>query len=91
MGGVSPSGHKLEVNSRYLSMDGKPWLPVMGEFHFARYPEKYWQEELAKMKPDGEGFGGGSSAGVRSCVAAVCASMILRWRYLLAITALPVQ
>jgi hypothetical protein len=53
MGGVSPSGHKLAVNSRYLSMDGKPWLPVMGEFHFARYPEKYWQEELAKMKADG--------------------------------------
>ena len=25
----------------------------MGEFHFARYPEKYWQEELAKMKEDG--------------------------------------
>jgi hypothetical protein len=53
MGGVSPSGHKLAVNSRYLSVDGKPWLPVMGEFHFARYPDKYWQEELAKMKADG--------------------------------------
>ena len=53
MGGVSPSGQKLAVNSRYLSLDGRPWLPVMGEFHFARYPEKYWREELEKMKADG--------------------------------------
>lgn len=53
MGGVSPSGRKLAVNSRYLSIDGRPWLPVMGEFHFSRYPEKYWKEEFAKMKADG--------------------------------------
>ena len=53
MGGVSPDGHRLWVNSRYLILDGKPWLPVMGEFHFARYPEKYWREELLKMKAGG--------------------------------------
>ena len=53
MGGVSPYGHRLSVNSRYLILDGKPWLPVMGEFHFARYPEKYWREELLKMKAGG--------------------------------------
>jgi beta-galactosidase len=53
LGGVSPAGQKLEVNSRYLSLDGKPWLPVSGEFHFARFPEKYWQEELQKMKAGG--------------------------------------
>ncbi len=53
MGGVSPSGHRLEVNSRNLTLDGKPMLPVMGEFHYSRYPEKYWQEELLKMKADG--------------------------------------
>lgn len=53
MGGSSPSGHRLAVNSRYLSLDGRPWLPVAGEFHFSRYPEKYWAEELGKMKADG--------------------------------------
>jgi beta-galactosidase len=53
LGGVSPTGHTLEVNSRYVVRDGKPWLPVMGEFHFARFPEKYWQEELLKMKAGG--------------------------------------
>src|ERR1022692_1541971 len=31
-GGRSPAGHVLAVNSRYLSLDGKPWFPVMGEF-----------------------------------------------------------
>ena len=51
--GVSPSRHRLEVNSRFLSQDGKPWLPVMGEFHFSRYPEAEWEEELLKMKADG--------------------------------------
>jgi len=51
--GKSPSGHFLSVNSRYLTMDGKPWLPVMGEFHYSRYPERYWEEEVLKMKAGG--------------------------------------
>lgn len=38
---------------RYLTRDGKPWLPVMGEFHFSRYPRRYWREELEKMKAGG--------------------------------------
>ncbi len=53
MGGVSPAGRRISIDSRSLLLDGKPWLPVMGEFHFARYPEKYWQEELLKMKAGG--------------------------------------
>ncbi len=53
MGGRSSSGHEIQVNSRYLTLDGKPWLPVMGEFHFSRYPEKYWEEEILKMKAGG--------------------------------------
>ncbi len=51
--GRSPDGSTLTVNSRYLVLDGKPWLPVMGEFHFSRYPQKYWEEEIAKMKAGG--------------------------------------
>ena len=53
LGGVSPSQGPLAVNSRYLTLDGKPLLPVMGEFQFSRFPEKYWQEELLKMKAGG--------------------------------------
>ena len=38
LGGTSTNGQSLQVNSRYLVLDGKPWLPVMGEFQFSRYP-----------------------------------------------------
>jgi beta-galactosidase len=51
--GRSPSGRSLSVNSQYLVLDGKPWLPVMGEMHFTRYPEKFWEEEILKMKAGG--------------------------------------
>ncbi|MGA8538050.1 MAG: beta-galactosidase [Terriglobales bacterium] len=50
---TNPAGHSITVNSRYLMQDGKPWLPVMGEFHFSRYPHQYWEEELLKMKAAG--------------------------------------
>lgn len=38
---------------RYLTKNGKPWFPMMGEFHFSRYPRKYWKESLYKMKAGG--------------------------------------
>jgi beta-galactosidase len=53
MGGKNPQGADLEVNSRYLTLDGKPWCPVMGEFHYSRYPSNEWREELLKMKAGG--------------------------------------
>ena len=34
-------------------MDGKPWLPVMGEFHYSRVPEEQWEEQILKMKEAG--------------------------------------
>lgn len=43
----------LEVNNQYIARDGRPWIPVMGEFHFTRYPAEYWEEELLKMKASG--------------------------------------
>ena len=52
-GGRSPDGHTLSVNSHYLMRDGKPWFPVMGEFHFSRYPESQWEAEILKMKAGG--------------------------------------
>ena len=53
MGGRSPDGHTLGVNSRYLTMDGKPWFPVMGEFQYSRYPAQEWEREILKMKAGG--------------------------------------
>ena len=50
---TAPDGHTLTVNNRYLMLDSVPWLPVMGEFHFARVPRAYWEEELSKMRSAG--------------------------------------
>jgi hypothetical protein len=50
---TSPDGHILGMNERYLTFDGKPWLPVMGEFHYTRVPEAQWEEEILKMKEGG--------------------------------------
>ncbi len=52
-GGASPNGLRIEVNSRWLSRDGRPWIPVMGEFHYSRYPKADWPEALANMKAGG--------------------------------------
>ena len=48
-----PDGTTLTLDSNSLLLDGKPWMPVMGEFHYARYPEAEWREELLKMKVGG--------------------------------------
>jgi beta-galactosidase len=50
---VSPSGERLGVNSQYLTRNGKPWMPVMGEFHYSRTPADEWEAELRKMKAAG--------------------------------------
>lgn len=34
----------------YLTKDGKPWYPVMGEFHYARFSPERWGDNLRKMK-----------------------------------------
>ena len=31
-------GRTLTLDSRSLLLDGRRWTPVMGEFHYARYP-----------------------------------------------------
>jgi len=49
---AGPNG-VIAVNSRYLTRDGRPFLPVMGEFHFSRYPAAEWEGELLKMKAAG--------------------------------------
>jgi hypothetical protein len=49
----SPDGATLTLDSDSLLLNGRRWTPVMGEFHFARYPENEWREELLKMKAGG--------------------------------------
>ncbi len=53
LGGTNPSGGSIEVNSFYLSVDGRPTIPVMGEFHYCRYPLAEWEQALRKIKAGG--------------------------------------
>lgn len=53
MGGQNPKGEEINVTSRYFTRNGKPWIGVMGEFHFSRYSRENWHRELAKMKAGG--------------------------------------
>ncbi len=53
LGGRSIKGDTIGVNSFYLEKNEKPFIPVIGEFHFSRYPHQYWDEQLKKMKAGG--------------------------------------
>ncbi len=53
MGGCNPAGERIDVNSSYFIRNDKPWIPVMGEFHFSRYNSEDWLRELGKMKAGG--------------------------------------
>lgn len=49
----NPEGNTITLDNLSLMLDGQRWMPVMGEFHYARYPENEWREELLKMKAGG--------------------------------------
>lgn len=49
----APGGRTLGADSQCLYRDGQPFIPVMGEFHFTRYPASEWREALLKMKAGG--------------------------------------
>lgn len=51
--GKNPNGDEITVNSRYIAINGKPWFPISGEFHYARYKREDWDRELCKMKACG--------------------------------------
>ena len=36
-------------NSEYLTCNARPILPIMGEFHFSRYPEGEWKTAIKNM------------------------------------------
>jgi beta-galactosidase len=53
LGGTNNKGQKIAVNNHYITIGNKPFIPVMGEFHFSRYANKYWDESIKKMKAGG--------------------------------------
>jgi hypothetical protein len=49
----SPTHGVLSINQQCIELNGKPWIPVAGEFHYVRYPRRDWLTELRKMKAGG--------------------------------------
>ncbi len=53
LGGSNPAGEQIAFNSYYMSVNDKPVIPIMGEFHYSRYPHRQWEEQIRKMKAGG--------------------------------------
>ena len=53
MGDPGPEGKEILVNSQYLTIGGRPVLPVMGEVHFTRVGQEHWEDVILKMKAGG--------------------------------------
>ena len=53
MGNPGQPGQELLVNNQFMTIGGKPIIPVMGEMHFSRYPKEQWEDAILKMKACG--------------------------------------
>jgi len=53
MGNPGPAGKEILLNSKYITIGGKPIVPVMGEIHFSRCPKAEWEDRILKMKANG--------------------------------------
>jgi len=43
----------IRVTNKCLFKNGKAWLPVMGEMHYSRVPEREWERSVRLMKDSG--------------------------------------
>lgn len=50
---TNPQGKSIVVDSHGLVVDGRHCIPVMGELHYARVPEREWRREIRKMRAGG--------------------------------------
>ncbi|GAE28776.1 beta-galactosidase [Alkalihalobacillus hemicellulosilyticus] len=51
--GTAPNGDRLSLTNYYLEKNGQPFFGISGEFHFSRYDDQKWEDELIKMKMAG--------------------------------------
>ncbi|HYH02212.1 MAG TPA: beta-galactosidase, partial [Bacillota bacterium] len=52
-GGMNPAGERFDTTNYYLERNGQPFFGICGEFHFSRYAEQRWVDEIIKMKLGG--------------------------------------
>lgn len=53
MSGVNPSGDRIAFTNYYMVKNGQPFFGICGEFHYCRYDESLWEDEILKMKMGG--------------------------------------
>ncbi|WP_051172439.1 beta-galactosidase [Microbacterium indicum] len=46
-------GHGIRVLTTHIERDGRPWIPIMGEYHFSRDDPSLWETELRKIRSGG--------------------------------------
>lgn len=51
--GKGADGVTYAATKNGFRRDGKPWIPVSGEFHYVRYNQEQWDRELAKIRAGG--------------------------------------
>lgn len=50
LGGINPKGEQIGFTNYFMEKDGEPFFGICAEFHYARYDERYWEDEIIKIK-----------------------------------------
>lgn len=53
LGGKNPQGDAISFTNYFMELNGKPYFGIVGEFHYSRYPYRYWEESIRKIKSGG--------------------------------------
>lgn len=53
MGGRNPDGVEIYANNLYMTRDGKPFYPIMGEMPVTRVRRAHWEDRIIKTKAAG--------------------------------------
>ena len=53
LGQKRADGKSIDVTSLFIEKDGRPWIGIVGEYHYVRDKKENWKEELAKIKAGG--------------------------------------
>lgn len=50
---INKNGSSITINNRYILINGRPEIPVMGELQYSRMDRNRWEDEILKMKACG--------------------------------------
>jgi len=50
LGGHDNKGNKISFTNYFMTLNDKPFFGISGEFHYSRYNENLWEDEIIKMK-----------------------------------------